>query len=142
MPKESQGIVCFWATVTVAATAAANLVAEMTGFSGPSLSAAVIDVTTLQSTAKEKLVGVYDGGQITMNVNWNCSGTDGQKLMRESLAARTKGNLTVALSGTGAGTQKIGLKGYVVGMNVSGAVDNKLAGDFTIAISGGASFTS
>jgi hypothetical protein len=141
MAKESQGIIAYWATVTVEATLAANVIGELTGFSGPSLSAAVIDITHLQSTAKEKMVGVYDGGQVTLNVNWNCSAADGTKLMRESLVARTKGRLAIFLNGS-AGTQKIGLKGFVSGMNVTGSVDNKLAGDFTIAITGGASFTS
>ncbi len=142
MAKNSQGIVAYWATVTAVATAAANLIGEVVGFSGPSLSAAVIDVTNLVSTAKEKLIGVYDGGQVTLNVNWQCSAADGQKLMRESIAARTKGVLCIGLNGPGAETQRIVLKGFVSGMNVTGSVDNKLAGDFTIAITGGASFTS
>lgn len=141
MAKESQGIACYWSTTTVAATAATNVIGDVTGFSGPSMTAAVIDVTTLQSTAKEKLIGVYDGGQIQLQVNWNCSADDGMKRMRESLVARTKGHMCLFLNGS-AGTQKIGCKGYISGMNVQGSVDNAVKGDFTLAISGGASFTS
>ena len=141
MAKESQGVVCYWSTTTSQATAATNVVGEVVSFSGPSLTAAVIDVTNLVSTAKEKLIGVYDGGQITLSVNWNCSADDGQKRMRESLIARTKGHMVLALNG-GAGTQKVGAKGYISGMNITGAVDNKISGDYTLAISGGASFTS
>lgn len=142
MAKNSQGLVAYWSTTTAAATAAANIVGEVVSFSGPSLTASVIDVTSLQSTAKEKMVGVYDGGQITLSVNWNCSDAAGQTKMRECLIARTKGHMVLALNGGGAETQKIGAKGYISGMNVSGAVDNKISGDFTLAISGGASFTS
>lgn len=141
MAKESQGVVCYWSTTTSQATAVTNIVGEVVSFSGPSLTAAVIDVTNLVSTAKEKLIGVYDGGQITLSVNWNCSADDGQKRMRESLIARTKGHMVLALNGSAA-TQKVGAKGYISGMNITGAVDNKISGDYTLAISGGASFTS
>jgi hypothetical protein len=37
------------------------------GFNGPSGQAAVIDVTTLNSTAKEKLIGLRDEGNITLD---------------------------------------------------------------------------
>ena len=139
MAKESQGIICYWSTVTVNATLAANVVGELTGFSGPSMSAGVIDVTNLQSTAKEKMIGLYDGGQISLNVNWVAT-NDGQIKLRESLVKRTKGSLLIQLS-TATTAQKISLEGYVIGMNVNGAVDNVLKGDFSIAITGGASFT-
>jgi len=139
--RDSQNIVAYWATVTVEATLAANHIGEVTGFSGPSLSAAVIDVTNLKSTAKEKLIGVYDGGQVTINVNWDACTDDGQKLLRKSIAGRLKGRLAIFTNGS-ADTQKVSMEGYVSGINLTGSVDNKLAGDFTIAISGGASFTS
>lgn len=139
MAKESQGIICYWATVTVVATAAGNVVGEVVGFSGPGMSASPIDVTNLTSTAKEKLIGVYDGGQITMNVNMLVT-DGGQTLLRQSMAQRTKGVLLVQLS-TAATTQKFAVEGYVSGINITGSVDNKLAGDITIAISGGVSFS-
>ncbi len=141
MAKDSMSVVAYWATVTVEATLAANEIGEVVGFSGPSLSAAVIDVTTLKSTAKEKLVGIYDGGQVTLNMNWDSCVDDGRKLLRKSIAGRIKGRLALFLNGS-ADTQKIGLEGYVSGLSITGSVDNKLAGDVTIAISGGACFTS
>jgi hypothetical protein len=137
MAKESQGIIAYIATTTVVSTNIA--VGEVVGFSGPSLTANVIDVTNLGSTAKEKLVGVYDGGQITLNCN--CLVTDsGQTKAREMLAARTKGSLMIQLS-SAATTQKINLEGFVVGLNITGAVDAKLAADLTWAVTGGASFS-
>lgn len=139
MAKESQGIICYWATVTGYATAAGNVVGEITGFSGPSMSAGVIDVTSLQSTGKEKMIGLYDGGQITMNVNYIAT-NEGQVKLRESLVARTKGSLLIQLS-TSVTAQKMGIEGYVSGMSITGAVDNVLKGDFTVAITGGVSFT-
>ena len=139
MAKESQGVICYWATASITASAASNVVGEVVGWSGPSMSAAVIDVTNLVSTAKEKLVGVYDGGQVTLNVNWAVT-NDGQRIMRESLAARTLGNLAIQLSTTTT-AQFIRAKGYVTGMNLTGSVDNKQAGDFTVAITAGVTFS-
>ena len=57
MAKESQGNHLLLATVTVNATPAANVAGERRGFR-PSMSAGVIDVTNLQSTAKEKMIGL------------------------------------------------------------------------------------
>ena len=143
MAKESQGIIAYWSTVTLASgsvvSSVANAIGEVVGWSGPSLSAAVIDVTDLQSTAKEKLVGVYDGGQVTFNVNMLVTDT-GQTKLRESFAAGVRGSCLIQLS-TATTDQGIHMKGYVTGLNITGSVDNKLAGDFTLAIHGGASFS-
>lgn len=137
MAKESQGIICYLSTTTSVSTS--TVLGEVVGFSGPGMSANPIDVTNLQSTAKEKLIGVYDGGQITLNVNMLVTDA-GQTKAREMMAARTKGNLMVQLSTASTG-QMLAVKGYVSGINITGAVDNKLAGDISFAISGGVSFS-
>lgn len=137
MAKESQGIISYISTTTAESTN--TILGEVVGFNGPSLSANVIDVTNLVSTAKEKLIGVYDGGQITLNVNMVVTDA-GQTKAREMMAARTKGNLMLQLA-TAATTQKFALKGYISGLTVTGSVDNKLAGDITFAISGGVSWS-
>ncbi len=139
MAQGAQGVVCYWSTATGNASGATNVVGELVGFSGPSLTAAVIDVTTLQATAKEKIIGVYDAGQITLNVNFEVT-NDNQRMMRECMVARTKGRLQIQLS-TATTAKQISCKGYISGINISGAVDNKLSADYTIAITGGASFT-
>ena len=143
MAKESQGIIAYWSTVTLASgsvvSSVANAIGEVVGWAGPSMSAAVIDVTDLQSTAKEKLVGVYDGGQVTFNVNMLVTDT-GQTKLRESFASGVRGSCLIQLSTVTTG-QGIHMKGYVTGLNITGSVDNKLAGDFTLAIHGGASFS-
>ncbi len=139
MPKESQGIITYWSTTSVTATAAANVVSEVLSFSGPAPSANIIDVTNLQSTAKEKMIGLYDGGQITINTNFIVTDA-GQTKLRESLAARTQGNLMIQLS-TVTTSQYMAMMGYVTGFNVSGAVDNVLRGDYTITIHKGVSYS-
>ena len=64
----------------------------------------------------------------------------GQTKARESMAARQKGSCLIQLS-TVTTSQGIHIKGFVTGLNITGSVDNKLAGDLTIAVSGGASFS-
>jgi len=139
MASGAHGIICYWATATANASGATNVVGELTGFSGPSMTAAVIDVTTLTATAKEKIVGIYDGGQITLNLNYEVT-NDNQRLFRECMVARTKGRLQIQFS-TATTAKQVSCKAYVSGINITGSVDNKIAGDVTLAITGGASFT-
>lgn len=137
MAKESQGIISYITTSTAASTD--TKIGEVTGFNGPSQSVNIIDVTHLESTAKEKLVGLYDGGQFTINVNMLVT-DDGQTKCREMLTGRTLGSILIQLS-TAATTQKFVAEGYVTGLTMTGAVDNKLAGDITFEISGGVSWS-
>lgn len=139
MAQNSQGIICYWATTTASATAAGNVIGEVVGFSGPGMSAAVIDVTNLLSTAKEKLMGVYDGGQVTININFSVT-NDGQGKLRKCLAQRIKGNLLIQLSTDTTG-EKCVTKGFVSGLNMAGGLDKQVTGDFTIAVSGGVSWS-
>ena len=82
-----------------------------------------------------KVGNVYDGGQITVNVNVAVT-NDGQRLLRECLAARTTGSLLIQLSTDTTG-EKCSVKGYVSGLNMAGGLDKQITGDFTIAVSGG-----
>lgn len=139
MPKESQGIITYWSTTSVTATAAGNVVSEVLSFAGPAPSANIIDVTNLQSTAKEKMIGLYDGGQITINTNFLVTDA-GQTKLRECLAARTQGNLMIQLSPDST-SQYMAMMGYCTGFNVSGAVDNVLKADYTITIHKGVTYS-
>ena len=70
MAFEAQGTEFFWSTnTTVASTSTSCMIGEITDFSGPGGQAAVIDVTNLNSTAKEKLVGLRDEGQLSLSLN-------------------------------------------------------------------------
>ena len=138
MAKESQLIIIYWSTVTAANASAiitaGNPIGEVVGFSGPNMTANPIDVTNLTSTAKEKLIGVYDGGQITLNLNAVVT-DDGQTKIRESLAGRHKGACVIRLSAS-VTSQQIMFDGSISAFNITGSVDNKLAGDVTISITG------
>lgn len=46
-------------------------IAQITGFSGVGGQAGEIDVTDMDSTAREYLAGLKDNGTISLNVNWD-----------------------------------------------------------------------
>jgi len=106
-------------------------IGEIVDWTGPSGTAAVIDVTHLKSTRKEKLMGVPDEGQFTFNINFVPADT-GQIAAKAARATRVKKDFRVTYS-TGA-TQTF--DGFVLGFASSGGVDGKMAGSITVEITG------
>lgn len=140
MAIEAQKSFLFWSTTTSLATVIE--IGEVTGFNGPTGSANVIDVTHLQSTAKEKMIGLRDEGQLTLDCNC-VPGNSGQVKLRECRAARTQGHWAIKLSDTAIthGITLIDSHGYVSGFAVSGSVDNKVNLSVTIEITGGVTWS-
>jgi hypothetical protein len=66
----SQGVTFFWSTSTVVSTASSCLIGEVTNISGPSGARAEIDVTSMNSAAKEYLMALPDFGEVTFTVNY------------------------------------------------------------------------
>jgi len=138
MAIESQGTKLFWSNTTAANTAATCLVGEVTDFTGPGGSAGVIDITNLQSTAKEKLIGLRDEGQLSMTLNF--SATDpAQTALRADRAARTKKHVTMKFVDTN--TCIALFKGYCLTYSISGAVDNKITANAVIEITGAVTYS-
>lgn len=106
-------------------------VGEITDFDGPSGSASVIDTTNLQSTAKEKLMGLPDEGQFSLTINRQPDDA-GQLAVSAARAARTSRNFKLTLSDDSV----LSFAGYVLGDTWSGGVDGKVSGSITIEISG------
>jgi hypothetical protein len=106
-------------------------IGEVTDWSGPGGSAAVIDKTHLQSTAKEKLIGLPDEGQFTFSLN--CEFDDvGQTAFRTARADRTRKHFKVDYADST--TQSF--YGYALSFSTSGAVDDKVKASATIEIDG------
>jgi hypothetical protein len=143
MAFESQGTEFYWSTSTAASTAAGHIVGEVTDFGGPGGQAAVIDVTNLGSTAKEKLVGLRDEGQVTMTLNLSFSDA-GQIALRADRASRTRRKCVIKFndSATDAARTKATFDGYCMGFSISGAVDNKVTANAVIEITGGVTYSS
>jgi acetylornithine deacetylase/succinyl-diaminopimelate desuccinylase-like protein len=108
-----------------------STVGEVTDWDGPSGSAAVIDMTHLSSTAKEKKAGIPDEGQFTFSMNFDPDDT-GQAAARTARANGTEKNFKVTYEDSTVQS----FAGYVLSLSSSGSVDGKAAGSMTVEITG------
>jgi hypothetical protein len=127
----SQGVEFYWSTSTAASTVAGALIGEVTDFSGPGGQAAVIDVTHLGSTAREKRIGIRDEGQMTMGVNFLPSDT-AQVALRADRASRTRRKCVIKFNDS-ASYYAI-FDAYCSGFSISGGVDQKVSGQVVLEI--------
>lgn len=128
---QSQGIVL---SCTIGSpTGTMTPIANVTGFSGPGGSASVIDITNLDSTAKEKLMGLPDEGQLTIDINYDPDATSHINL-RNARKTRTRTEFKITL--TDATATNLTFWGYVLGFAITGALDTQLKASITIEIDG------
>jgi len=132
----AQGIKLFWSATTGISTSV--LIGEVTDFTGPGGAAAVIDITHLQSTAKEKLMGLRDEGQVTLNVSFNATDA-GQVALRTDRANRAKKKGAIKFSD--ATTSFASFDAYCLNFSISGAVDQKVNAAITLEIDGPVAWT-
>ncbi len=123
-------------------------IGEVTQFSVPSGSPSIVDITHLQSTAKEKMLGMIDEGQMTFGFQYSVAtestaSTDSlHAALQTDRANRTKRTFDVLLTDylnttdSSAVPSKALFDGYVTGFSLSGAVDGKVEGNVTIEIDG------
>lgn len=137
MAFESQGTEFFWGDTTALSTASTNLVGQVKTFNGPSGSAGIIDVTNLGSTAKEKLVGLRDEGQITLEVNLVTTDAAQMKIKTDR-ANRTRKAWVLKLNDNTTAADRMRLKGdaYCTGFAISGGVDDVVKASITLEITG------
>lgn len=133
---ETQGFV-FGVSASGTSPITYTSVSEVVSFSGFDGAAAEIDVTHLQSTAKEFLMGLQDFGSFTIEVNYLPADT-GQDLLRTAKSNRDLHYFKVTFSDASFAT----FTGYVLSASVSGGVDAKVDGSFQIRISGDVTFSS
>jgi hypothetical protein len=138
MALEAQGSIVYFSSVAANTTAAASAVEQVVSFNGPSGSAGVIDVTSLGSTAKEKLIGLRDEGSISFDVNFIATAAR-QTKMRNARAARTESNIAIAFNDVG--KTLAAMKCYVSGFAITGSVDNKVTASITCEINGPVTWT-
>ena len=136
MALETQGSVVAINTGTTA-TPTWTTIGEVKSFSGPSGSASVIDATHLGSTAKEKLMGLADEGQITLELNYLHTSDSGQSAVRTARTNRTKSEFQITLSD---GSSTIKFSGYVLSFTVNGGVDALMSSSITIEITGAVTY--
>lgn len=111
-------------------------IGQVVDFNGPNQSANVIDVTNLVSTAKEKLIGPYDGGDISLSVvlDNEASNANLHLELEDDMRARTHRFFEVRFTESATQVGAIYFGGYITGFNPTGAVDNALRANLTFAV--------
>ena len=109
-------------------------ISEIKTFSGPTGSAAVIDVTDLSSTAKEKRMGLADEGQLSFTINYIPDNTQ-HTLLRTRRASRVETDFKMVFTDDSPSTTW-SFSAFVTGFAVSGAVDNVVEANVTLEITG------
>ena len=113
-------------------------IGEVTTWDGPGGSANMYETTHLASTAKEKMIGLPDEGQLTLSINWDLDTDVGQQAAATARIGRTLKNFRITFSDASTGT----FAGYVLGLASSGGVDDKVAGSITVEITGEVTWSS
>lgn len=128
---ESQGVK--FAVSDGGSPSAFSNVGNITGIKGPGGSANVIDITNLDSVAREKLMGVPDEGQITLDINLDPDNTQHQQL-RTARANRTRleGRITLTDSTPAVGQFYFYVLGYAHDIHV----DNPIKVSVTLEVDG------
>lgn len=129
------------AAVSITGHAMQNI-GQIVSFNGPNLQNTVIDVTTLQSTGKEKMIGIYDPGQVSLSVLWDneASNANLHDALERDMVNRTLRKFDIKFTEPVTHKGAVYFGGYVQAFNITGAVDNVLKADITITISSGVNF--
>ena len=119
------------ATTITPASDTFDTFSEVKDWDGPSGSSAVIDVTHLGSTAKEKRVGLCDEGQYKVTFS-RIFGDTGQESAVTARSNRTLRNFKATYSDGTVGS----FTAFVMDFSIKGGVDNIIDGSMTLEISG------
>lgn len=116
----------------------AVLIGEITSINGPSESAKQIDVTSFDSTSREYIAGLRDGGEVSIDFNL-IPGDTAQMGLRTDLAAGTAQPFTLTLTDDPATV--VSFSAIVTNFSIKGGVDDRLVGSATLKISGDVTYT-
>ena len=105
-------------------------ISEIRSFNGPGGQANVIDATNLSSAAREKLMGLADEGQLSLDISYVPTDAIHQALL-EDRALKRKKNFKITFSN---GTSIATFAAYVLGFTVTGGVDQLVASTITLEI--------
>lgn len=112
-------------------------IAEVLNISGPSSSVEDIDVTNMDSTAREYISGISDGGNVEFELNWIASAQ--QKTMRDDVEAGTARNYKVVFSNSPATIAAFNAR--VTACSFSAEPNSQIRANATLKISGSITWT-
>ena len=120
-------------------------IGEVAGFNGPNGAANVIDVTHLASTAKEKLIGIRDEGQVSLDIIYDTNATAFHTAMRIDRQARTRRIYDITMTDNGTLFSQPSahyFDAYITNFSITGAVDDVVKGSITLEITSAVRFIS
>ena len=135
---ETQGTKFFWSTSTALSTAQEILgVKTLSGFGGTS---PVIDVSDVNSTAREKRMGLRDAGEISLGINYNPSTSisPGLAAMEADAGTRTLRKFCMKYSSVDANGLGKKADAYCGGVTIDMAEDDVWRGSVQLILAGGA----
>lgn len=138
---ETQGTKFFWSTSTALSTAQQILgVKTLSGFGGTS---PVIDVSDVNSTAREKRMGLRDAGEISLGINYNpsTSVSPGLAALEADAGTRTLRKFAMKFSTVDANGLGKKANAYCGGVTIDMAEDDVWRGSVQLILAGGASNT-
>lgn len=103
-------------------------VSDISGFDGK---ATEIDTTNLSSTAKERVLGLQDWGQVTLSTNINLKEASHAALLAAKKDGKVR-NFTVTLSDG----SKLAFAAFVTTFPIAAKVDAALTGSVVLSITG------
>ncbi|WP_109994948.1 phage tail tube protein [Salinisphaera sp. LB1] len=109
-------------------------VAEVTGFDGPNGSTNVIDATSLDSQFAEKIGGLRDSGQVSVDLNF-VPGDTSQQAVRDAYGDAEKRDFRITLTDVDQTT--IEFSALVTEFSISASADDKVTASTTLEITGG-----
>jgi len=112
-------------------------IGQVVSFNGPAMTANPIDTTDLSATAKTKLIGAYDGGQISLSVilDNEASNANLHLELEDDMRARTRRVFDIVFTESATTPSAVWCEGYISGFSITGSVDNALKADITLSIS-------
>ena len=125
------------------AIAAANEVGNVMDVSGPNFARDVIDATSHSSPDdfKESIVGRWDGGEMTFDIEWDPQNTNHQFLVNQVTTSPAADDpktyfLRFPSAPAKASFGSIEFKAHLVGFAPLGPVEGKLAASITLKVTG------
>lgn len=112
---------------------ATTAIGGISSLSGPNLTAAAIDVTDLDSTAKAFLAGVVDGGEVTMELHLSPDNATHAQMLTDIKAGTIS---TWHVEWTDSGDTIYSFSAFVTQFGVGGVVDGALTGSVTLKVTG------
>ncbi|NNF65986.1 MAG: outer capsid protein Hoc [Gammaproteobacteria bacterium] len=116
-----------------AGTEVFTLVSNITNITGPNISKDEVDVTNMDSTAREFISALDNPGSISFTMNWDPSNAQ-QVLVRSDAEGNSAGNWQIVWSDTD--STQVDFSGEVMSFSINTTPDGATTADVEIKISG------